>query len=468
MSGDDVFDEGGEYDDAAFDDNEYREAAERAYEELLARIGEANPQPRLEATRRAVELLGDPHQAYSIVHVTGTNGKTSTSRMIESILRAYGLRTGLLTSPHLVRVNERIVIDGRPISNAAFSENWADIQPYLLMVDAELAANGEAALSFFEALTVLAFACFADAPVDVAVLEVGMGGEWDSTNVADGQVAVFTPIAYDHVDRLGPLLADIARTKAGIIKPAARVVSAIQAPEAITELRLGAERNEAELEVEGTGFAVERSTVAVGGQLVTIRGLAGRYEDVFLPLYGDHQAQNAALAIAAVESFLGGGNTPLDADTVTEGLATATSPGRLQLIGTEPTVLVDAAHNPHGAQALAAALQSYFTFDRVVCVLGVLHGKDVRGIVEALDPVVTRFVVTASDSERSIDPDELAVTVVAVAGPDRVTVEPHLPTALDGARDEASDSAQGAVVVAGSITLVGEAMLLARTEGWKP
>src|SRR5690606_1099127 len=205
----------------------------QGHAELLERVGEANPRPRLDATRRAVELLGDPHRAYPIIHITGTNGKTSTRRMIESILRAHGLRTGLLTSPHLVRVNERIMIDGAPISNRAFAQNWDDIQPYLAIVDAELVAAGDEPLTFFEALTVLAFASFADAPVDVAVLEVGMGGEWDSTNVADGQVAVFSPIALDHVHRLGSTISQIARTKAGIIKPLAAVVSAQQLPEAV-------------------------------------------------------------------------------------------------------------------------------------------------------------------------------------------------------------------------------------------
>ena len=217
MSGND--DEFDAYDEA--EAVEHRRAADAAYEQLLGRVGEAAPQPRLEPTRRAVELLGDVHQAAPVVHITGTNGKTSTSRMIESLLRATGLRTGLLTSPHLERVTERIMIDGEPIRDEAFARNWDDIRPYLLMVDTELAASGEETLTFFEALTVLAFACFADAPVDVVVLEVGMGGEWDSTNVADGQVAVFTPIALDHTQRLGSTVAEIARTKAGIIKPAA-------------------------------------------------------------------------------------------------------------------------------------------------------------------------------------------------------------------------------------------------------
>src|SRR5665213_2792706 len=227
-SGDDR--EPGDFDDALME----REAHE-VYEELLERVGEGAPRPRLEATRRAAELLGDPQRAYPIIHITGTNGKTSTSRMIESLLRAHGLRTGMLTSPHLERMNERIVIDGEPISNTALVENWNDIRPFLELTDTELDAKGEPRLSFFEALTVLAFAAFADAPVDVVVLEVGMGGEWDSTNVADGQVAVFAPVALDHTARLGNTVAEIARAKSGIIKPSAAVVSAAQAPEALTE-----------------------------------------------------------------------------------------------------------------------------------------------------------------------------------------------------------------------------------------
>ncbi len=303
-------------DEYEYDDSEFLEDADRAYEELLARIGESAPQPRLQPTRRAVELLGDPQRSYPVIHVTGTNGKTSTSRMIESILRAYGLRTGLVTSPHLVRPNERIVIDGEPISNRDFAANWADIRPYLQLVDAELIETGEEALTYFEAFTVLAFAAFADAPVDVAVVEVGMGGEWDSTNVADGQVAVFAPIALDHTQRLGSTIQQIARTKSGIIKPLASVVSATQVHDAIAELERAAELTESTLKVEGDAFALESSTVAVGGQVISVRGLAGTYRDLFVPLYGTHQGHNAALAIAAVESFLGEGSQALVGDVL--------------------------------------------------------------------------------------------------------------------------------------------------------
>jgi dihydrofolate synthase/folylpolyglutamate synthase len=449
------------------EDLEYRAAAEAAYQELLDRIGEAQPQPRLEPTRKAAELLGDPHRAYPVIHITGTNGKTSISRMIESILRAYGLRTGLLTSPHLTRVNERIVIDGRPISNRAFAENWDEVRPYVGIVDAELIEAGEEPLTFFEALTVLAFASFADAPVDVAVLEVGMGGEWDSTNVADGQVAVFSPIALDHVQRLGSTIAQIARTKSGIIKPLAAVVSAQQVPEAVAELEHAAELSEATLALEPTAFELVRSSVAVGGQLVSIRGIAGRYDDIFLPLLGDHQGHNAALAVAAVEKFLGNGTQPLDPGLLAEGLGTVTSPGRLQLIGIEPTVLVDAAHNPHGAHALAEALRTYFDFDQITFVVGVLGDKDARGMLEELAPLAERIHATQSGSDRAIPHHELAELVLEATHEDATYEYDSLADALDAAREWAAQAPRRAVVVTGSITLVGDAIALAAAEGWK-
>ena len=455
--------EPGDFDDALME----REARE-VYEELLERVGESAPQPRLGATRRAAELLGDPQRAYPVIHITGTNGKTSTSRMIESILRAHGLRTGMLTSPHLERVNERIVIDGEPISNAAFVSNWRDIRPFLDITDAELELDDKEPLSFFEALTLLAFAAFADAPVDVVVLEVGMGGEWDSTNVADGQVAVFTPIALDHMARLGNTVAEIARTKSGIIKPAAAVVSSAQVPEALAELQRAAELTESSFAIAGTDFELASDTVAVGGQVITVKGLAATYADLFLPLFGDHQAGNAALAIAAVESFIGGGTLPLNQDVLAEGLATATSPGRLQVIGNEPTVVVDAAHNPHGATALAVALTEYFTFDHVTAVLGILGDKDATGILNALDGVVDDFVITQSTSDRAVSARELGRLATSIVGEARVTIEPSLEAALELARTRASETEKGAALVTGSITLVGDAIVYARNQGWKP
>ncbi len=448
------------------DDALFQVQADRVYGELLARAGEASPQPRLEATRKVVELLGDPQRAYPIIHITGTNGKTSTSRIIESILRAHDLRTGLMTSPHLTRLNERIVIDGEPISNEALVANWDDISPYLRLVDDQLRAAGEPTLTYFEALTALAFASFADAPVDVAVVEVGMGGEWDSTNVGDGQVAVFTPISLDHTARLGNTVVEIAKTKSGIIKPLAQVVSAEQDPDVLIELELAAELTESTVAVQGADFRLLGTTVAVGGQVIAVQGRAGTYENLFLPLFGDHQAQNAAVAIAAVETFIGGGTQPLG-DPLAEGIATATSPGRLQVIGTEPTVLVDAAHNPDGAAALARALGSYFTFSEVCVVIGVLDEKDGRGIVGELVPVAARFHVTESSSPRAVPADELADVVASIAGDDDVLRFEDAAEAIEAAREWALDGEDRAVLITGSITLVGDAMALADAERWK-
>ncbi|WP_395243092.1 bifunctional folylpolyglutamate synthase/dihydrofolate synthase [Agromyces sp. MMS24-K17] len=445
-------------------DPDAREAADAVYASLLARVGEAHPAPRLDATRRAVELLGDPHRSAPVVHLTGTNGKTSTSRMVESLLRADGLRTGLLTSPHLERFTERVRIDGEPIADDAVARIWEEIAPIVDLVDQELVAAGDVPLTFFEALTVLAFAAFADAPVDVMVLEVGMGGEWDSTNVADGQVAVFTPIALDHESRLGRTVEEIARTKSGIVKPGAAVVTAFQAPAVLEVLRQVAERNDATFEVEGGGFAVLDSRVAVGGQVIGVRGLGGEYADVALPLFGRHQAENAAVAIAAVEAFLGGARLP--DEVVQVGLGAVTSPGRLQRVAAEPTLIVDAAHNPHGAESLAAALTEYFDFSELVIVLGILGDKDAAGIARALAPTGARFLVTRSSSDRAVPVEALAAAIATEVGDERVIAVDRLEDALEEARDWAAAEPGRGVVATGSITLVGEVLEYARDRGW--
>ena len=442
-----------------------RTRADAVYSALLQRQGEQWVQPRVERTRRVLELLADPQRTYRVIHVTGTNGKTSTSRIIESLLRAMGLRTGLFTSPHLERFTERILIDGEPVDDAAIADAWDEIQPFVDMVDAELAASDDAPLTFFELLTVLAFVVAADAPIDVLVLEVGMGGEWDSTNTADGDVAVFTPIDIDHADRLGSTITEIATVKAGIIKPGAAVVSAVQPPEALRAIRARAEKEGATVSVAGDGFALEDQTLAVGGQQVSIRGVAGTYREVYLPLYGAHQGANAALAVAAVESLIGGGEQPLNADVVADGLGNATSPGRLQLLGTAPTVFVDAAHNPHGARALVAALKESFDIDEWGAVVGILEGKDAEGIMSTLAPAVARVFATAPDSDRATDPD--AIADVAEAADLPVTVHPTLEDAADAARAWAAESDRRAVVIAGSVVLAGEALRLSELEDWK-
>ncbi|MBW1640869.1 bifunctional folylpolyglutamate synthase/dihydrofolate synthase [Microbacterium resistens] len=442
-----------------------RERADAVYSALLARAGERWVQPRKERTARLLELLDDPQKTYRVVHVTGTNGKTSTARMIESLLRAHGLRTGLFTSPHLERFTERIMIDGQPIDDAAVAEAWEEIGPFVAIVDAELEAAGDAPLTFFELLTALAFVAASDAPVDVLVLEVGMGGSWDSTNTADGDVAVFAPIDLDHADRLGATIAAIAEVKAGIIKDGAFVVSARQTPEAEEVLRRVAAEHDAPIAFEGEGFALVEQRLAVGGQQITVRGLAGQYEQEYLPLYGAHQGFNAALAIAAVESLIGGAERAITGGVLAEGLQGASSPGRLQLLGVSPTVVVDAAHNPHGARALAQALRESFDFDEWGLVLGVLADKDAAGIVEVLAPLAAQVFATAPDSERATDADGIADLVERTGT--RVTVHPSLADAADAAREWASSSDRRAVIIAGSVVLAGEAITLSEDEDWK-
>ncbi|MDD7929703.1 bifunctional folylpolyglutamate synthase/dihydrofolate synthase [Microbacterium thalli] len=439
--------------------------ADAVYAALLERQGEQWVQPRIERTRRVLELLDDPQRTYRVVHVTGTNGKTSTSRMIESLVRAHGLRTGLFTSPHLERFTERIMIDGEPIADAAVAEAWEEIEPFVALVDAELSAAGDAPLTFFELLTVLAFVAFADAPVDVAVIEVGMGGTWDSTNTADGDVAVIGPVALDHADRLGETVAEIAAVKAGIIKPGAAVVSAAQAPEAAAAIRARAAEVSATVGFAGDDFALTAHSLAVGGQQVSVRGRAGEYPELYLPLYGSHQADNAALAVAAVEALIGAADQPLHAEVVADGLGAVTSPGRLQLLGVAPTVLVDSAHNPHGARALATALRESFDFDEWGIVLGVLGDKDADGIVSELAPVAAHVFATAPDSERASEP-----TRVADLAEERglaVTEHGDLVEAAEAAREWAASAERRAIVIAGSVILAGEAIALAAAEDWK-
>lgn len=439
--------------------------ADAVYEALLSRAGERWVQPRKERTARVLELLDDPQKTYRVVHITGTNGKTSTARMTESLLRAHGLRTGLFTSPHLERFTERIMVDGEPIGDAEIADAWDEIEPFIGIVDAELQAAGEEPLTFFELLTVLAFVAVADAPVDVLVLEVGMGGAWDSTNTADGDVAVFTPIALDHADRLGATIEEIAEVKAGIIKDGAAVVSAEQAPAVAAVLRRVAGAHDARIAFSGEDFGLVDQRLAVGGQLLTIRGLSGQYVDEYLPQYGAHQGQNAALAVAAVESLIGGATQAIPGDILSEGLDKATSPGRLQLVGVAPTVVVDAAHNPHGAAALAQSLADSFDFDEWGLVFGVLADKDAGGIVDALLPSVAEVFATEPESERASEADALA-DLIEERGR-RASVHPTLADAAEAAREWAAQSERRAVVIAGSVLLAGEAITLAADEDWK-
>ncbi|MCW4459694.1 folylpolyglutamate synthase/dihydrofolate synthase family protein [Microbacterium sp. MPKO10] len=434
--------------------------------ELFARTGEGRPRPRLDPTRKIVELLGDPQRACPVIHLTGTNGKSSTSRFIDSILRAHGLRTGVFTSPHLRVFNERIMIDGAPISDEKLVENWYDIKPYVEMVDAELLEAGEVRLTFFETLTALAYASFAEAPVDVAIIEVGMGGEWDSTNVADASVAVFTPIDVDHTATLGGTITEIAATKAGIIKAGSRVVSAHQTSAALAEIERAAQHLGVPVIVEDRAFMLSNDVVAVGGQQISVRGQAGAYDDIFLPAFGDHQGHNAAVAIAVCETFLGDGTVPLNPEVLAQGLGAATSPGRLEIAATQPTILVDAAHNPHGARSLAEAVGRYFDSEHIGLVIGVLDDKDARGILQPLLPLAERVFTTQVDAERARDAEELAAEVQRVDPAQPVDAYDSVDEALTLAREWASAEPGRMLVVAGSVILAGEALLVVDDRGW--
>jgi folylpolyglutamate synthase/dihydropteroate synthase len=466
--------------------------------ELLSRRPEHSVDLALDRMTELVGLLGDPQRACPVVHITGTNGKTSTARMTDALLRSRGLRTGRFTSPHLVSFRERICIDGAPLGPEQFVAVYEEVIPYVMLVD----RNHPVAMSFFEVLTGMAFAAFADAPVDVMVLEVGVGGRLDCTNVADGVVAVVTPISLDHTRLLGGTVEAIAAEKAGIIKPGAVAVLAQQPlPAAEVLIRHAAEVG-ATIAREGIEFGVLSRERAVGGQQLTLQGLRGVYPEVYLPLFGAHQAGNAACALAAAEAFtssgeaagvvppgantassgeaaggLGGVVPPgvnteaLDPDVVREAFANVASPGRLEIIRHSPTVIIDAAHNPAGMAATVAAIDEAFTFSRLVGVFAASADKDVAGLLAELEPLVSDIVVTRNSSDRSMDLGELAPLATEIFGEDRVTAATRLDDAIDvavGLADEANAEDRpggGGVLITGSVITAGDARILLAANG---
>ena len=437
------------------------EAAHEVYQAILSRSPEHDFEPTLDRVLAVCELLGDPQKAFRTVHVTGTNGKTSTARMIDRLVREHGLRTGRFTSPHLTIVRERIAIDGEPISAERFVEVWQDVAPYVHMIDTRSLAAGGPRMSFFEVLTVMAFAAFADAPIDVAIIEVGMGGAWDATNVVDGEVAVIAPIAMDHERWLGHDLVSIAGEKAGIIKDGATVVLAVQHEDVEGVLLAAAAQRGARVVREGVDIDVTERSVAVGGQLISLKGLGGIYTEVFLPLYGAHQAHNALLALVATEALMTGG-AALDGDVVGSAFADVDSPGRLEVVRSSPTILVDAAHNPAGIAALVEAVEEAFEFTRLVGVVGVLADKDAEQVLSGLEPLLAEIVITRSSSPRSLDVNDLAEIAIDIFGEDRVHVVERLDDALDVAvqRAEGAEQYGAGVLVTGSITMVADVRIL--------
>ncbi|HEX3899141.1 MAG TPA: folylpolyglutamate synthase/dihydrofolate synthase family protein [Mycobacteriales bacterium] len=413
--------------------------------------------PDLDRIVDLLDLLGQPQRAYPSIHITGTNGKTSTARMADQLLRELGLRTGRHTSPHLEHVTERICVDGDPLTAERFVELYDEIAPYAEVVDGRHPDR----VTFFELLTAMSFAAFADAPVDVAVVEVGLGGRWDATNVINAPVAIVTPISLDHIGILGDTIEEIAGEKAGLIHPGATVISAPQPDVAARVLAERAQEVGATILREGVDFGVRSRNVAIGGQVLELQGLAGVYDEIFLPLYGEHQASNAACALAAVEAFLGArDHGPLDIDAVQAAFAAVRSPGRMEVLRRSPTVLIDGAHNPAGAAALAAALEDAFGFDRIVAVVAVLGDKDALGLLEQLEPVVSEVIVTTNSSPRTLSVEDLMAVALEVFGEDRVSATVRLDDAIEAAiaAAEASGELGGSgVLITGSIVTVGDA-----------
>ena len=457
-----------------------RERLAQVEAQILARAPEHKVQPSLERVELALDYLGNPQKTFKAVHITGTNGKTSTSRMVERLAAATGMRTGRFTSPHLHTIRERIALDGEPISAEGFIAAWEDVAPVIEMVDAHSAKNGGPRMSFFEVLTVMAYAVFADYPVDVAIVEVGMGGRWDATNVLDQATAVITPIGRDHERWLGSTIGEIAYEKSGIIKPGATVIAAAQPEEAQAQILQAVADNRAllrqdvsgyvsfdarmDLEAESLarengGLAVASRQFAVGGQMLTLVTAAAVYEDVFLPLHGQYQAHNALLALAAAESLFGGRALP--AQIVENAFAQVTSPGRLEVVRTSPTVLVDAAHNPHGVSALRTALEESFPLKHLVLVYAAMADKDVEGVLSELEPICEAVVCVPMDSPRAMELEDLVEIADDVFGSDRVRSATNLVDAVDLAAQlaESSDDPLPAsgVLILGSVVLAAQA-----------
>jgi dihydrofolate synthase/folylpolyglutamate synthase len=433
------------------DDQARLDAIEKS---LNARWPENQIAPTLERIAALVDMLGSPQLTYPTIHIGGTNGKTTTSRMIDSLLFEMGLRTGRFTSPHLEHFTERIAINTQPIAAKELIFSFNDIAAYLDLMDSKF----DSPISYFEAITALAFAAFAEHPIDVGVIEVGMGGEWDATNVVDADVAVIMPIGLDHTEYLGDTLTKIAATKAGIIKEGTFVVLAQQEPEAAVELLKKAAEMGADIAREGLEYSIDSRALAVGGQLISVTGVRGHYDDIFLPLHGKHQASNAAAALVAVEAFFG--EQDLDIDAVRAGFAHVTSPGRCEVVHRDPTIILDAAHNPHGARALAETVATEFAFDDLTAIVAILGEKDALGILQALEPIAHQIIITTNSSPRAMAVADLEKIALQVFDSERVFTAETLHGAIDRAVKDSvrplSDDSLG-ILITGSVVTVGEA-----------
>jgi len=418
-----------------------------ALAQLDARQPEHMPGPSLDRIRLLADYLDQPQLTYPTIHVTGTNGKTTAARAAAAVACAHGMPSGLFISPHLLTVTERFIVCDEEMTAQEFADAWEHLAPYLRLVD----GLGHGEVTYFEALTALAFVWFADKPVGLGVFEVGMGGSWDATNLVSGDVAVVTPIGLDHVAELGPTLTDIAGEKAGILKEGRVGVVLAQEPEVALVLARRADEVGAHLLHEGLDWAIEDPLVAVGGQSFALRTPRHVYRDLFVPMFGRYAAANAAAGAVAVEALIG---KPLNEKALREGLAAVRTPGRLEVVGREPLTLLDGAHNPDGAAALADAMPRFFVWDRLHVVLAVSANKDVPGVVTPIADVADVVYATRNDSMRSAEPEAVAAAARA-AGATDVQVHPNVAAAIAAARAAAAPG--DAILITGSLFTVGDA-----------
>jgi dihydrofolate synthase/folylpolyglutamate synthase len=422
---------------------------------LNKRWPENQIEPSLDRILALVDALGSPHLTYPTIHIAGTNGKTSTARMIDQLLANLGYRVGRYTSPHLESFTERISIKGEPISDLEMIKTYEDIHLYLDLID----SRQPHPISYFEALTAMAFVAFAEHPVDIAVIEAGMGGQWDATNVISSQVSVMTPIGLDHMEYLGNTVEAIAQTKAGIFKPESNVVLAAQSAQVAKVLLAQVAKVSAQPFRQGVEFSLKNRALAVGGQLLSIQGVHGDYDEIFLPLYGDHQGNNAAVALAAVEVFAG---VKLDTELVQDAFSKVSSPGRCEIVYKDPTVIIDAAHNPHGVSAIANTLNTEFDFELVVGVVAVLADKDVAGILKNLATTLDYLVITENGSNRAMNKDELAKIASQYFKAEQVEIIGDMNSAITYAIEKVAlynqvNDGVAAVVITGSVATAGMA-----------
>ncbi len=427
----------------------FREA--QAYLESLGIDAMKDLTPSLDRIEALCEALNHPQRAVPGVHITGTNGKTTTARLVTSLLAATGLSVGTYTSPHLESVTERISLSGEPLSEDLFGELFENVLPYVQLVESRLGQR----LSYFEFLTGMFFFWAAEQPVDAIVVEVGMGGEWDATNVMDGVVSIITNVGLDHTGLLGTEKTAIAREKAGIIKPDGTLVTAERVPDIRNLLQEIAEGRRSEVALLDKHFAVDDNRVAFGGRYLSLTSSAGSYEELFLPLHGAHQGLNASAALEAVTRFLPAQR--LEHEVVAEGFGNVNAPGRLEALRlrghTAPPVVLDVAHNPDGISAMISSLVEAFAFKRVRFVVGIAQDKDYEGMLAELGRLPSSVVVTEPKQVRSVPAEELKRVAMELGLPCEVIED--VPTAVDAAIAQAEPIEL--VCITGSHYVVGEA-----------